>query len=87
LRLERFAIAVISEQAKIRRRPANESKLGTFALEGLTPDEPTPALLRDYEEGALTLVQLSVAMDRRLLNARPIGLSASVMNFRPVAAL
>jgi hypothetical protein len=38
--------------------------IGTNAMEGLTPDGPTLALLRDYQEGVLTLEQFSSAMDQ-----------------------
>jgi hypothetical protein len=57
-------MAMISEQEKLSRRLAVESVIGTNAMEGLTPDEPTAALLLDYEEGVLTLDQFSSAMDR-----------------------
>ncbi len=53
----------ISEDEKLLRRRANESVFGTFAMEGLTPDEPTREIFRKYAEGLLTLDQFSEAMD------------------------
>ena len=56
-------MALISEEEKLRRRLSNESVLGTFAMEGLSPDEATQALLLKYAEGALSLDEFSTAMD------------------------
>ncbi len=57
-------MAVLSEEEKLERRRSNESIFGTFAMEGLYPDEPTRAIFKQYEEGQLTLDQFSEAMDR-----------------------
>ena len=57
-------MALISEDEKRRRRQSSESVLGTHAMEGLFPDEPTRSLLRRYDEGELSLDQFSEAMDR-----------------------
>jgi hypothetical protein len=54
----------ISEEEKLRRRESNASVLGTHAMEGLFPDEPTLAIFRRYEEGEFTLEQFSEAMER-----------------------
>jgi hypothetical protein len=57
-------MARVSEAEKLRRRSSNQSVLGTFAMEGLSPDAATLALLRQFEEGELTMEELSAAMDR-----------------------
>jgi hypothetical protein len=56
----------ISEEEKLRRRQVNESVLGTNAMEGLTLDAETLALMRRFEEGELTRQQLSAAIDRHV---------------------
>lgn len=56
-------MAQISEDEKLRRRLINESVVGTNAMEGLTLDAETLALMRRYEEGDLTREQLSAAID------------------------
>lgn len=56
-------MAAISEDDKLRRRRSNESVFGTFAMEGMTPDEPSREIFRQYAEGILTLDQFSEAMD------------------------
>ncbi len=58
----------ISEAEKLRRRQVNESVLGTTAMEGLTLDAETLALMRRFEEGELTRQELSVAIDRHVQN-------------------
>jgi hypothetical protein len=53
----------ISEQEKQRRQRMVRSVLGTHAMEGLFPDEPSLSLMRRYEHGELTLDEFSDAMD------------------------
>jgi hypothetical protein len=63
----------ISEEEKLRRQRSNESVLGSSAMEGLFPDQATQAILRQYENGELSLEQFSQAMDshaRQLLTAQ-----------------
>ncbi len=57
-------MALISEEEKLRRRESNESVFGSFAMEGLEPDEVTRSIFLRYENGELTLEQFSEAMDR-----------------------
>jgi hypothetical protein len=57
-------MAHISDAEKLRRCSSNQSVLGTFAMEGLAPDAATLVLLRQFEEGELTMEQFSAAMDR-----------------------
>jgi hypothetical protein len=57
-------LAKITEEEKLRRRSSTQSALGTFAMEGLAPDNATLAVLRRFEDGELTMEQFSVAMDR-----------------------
>ena len=64
--LEANAMPFISEEEKLRRRQVNESVLGTNAMEGLTLDAETLALMRRFEEGELTRQQLSAAIDRHV---------------------
>jgi len=56
-------MAPISEEEKRRRRDINASVLGTNAMEGLTLDAETLALMDRYAEGAFTREELSAAMD------------------------
>jgi hypothetical protein len=56
-------MARISEAEKLSRQRSNQSALGTFAMEGLTPDAATLALMQQFEQGDLTLEQFSTAMD------------------------
>jgi hypothetical protein len=57
-------MAFISEEEKLRRRDSNESVFGSFAMEGLEPDEATRAIFAQYAEGDLSLEEFSAAMDR-----------------------
>lgn len=57
-------MASISDEEKLRRRESNESVFGSFAMEGLEPDEATRSIFLQYENGELTLGQFSDAMDR-----------------------
>ncbi len=54
----------ISEEEKLSRSLSNNSVFGTFAMEGLEPDEVTRKIFHQYENGELTLEQFSEAMDR-----------------------
>ena len=56
----------ISEEEMLRRRQGNESILGSFAMEGLSPDAATLALLRRFESGELTREQLGQAIDKHV---------------------
>jgi hypothetical protein len=56
-------MACIPQAEKLSRQRSNQSSLGTFAMEGLTPDAATLALMQDFEQGDLTLEQFSAAMD------------------------
>ena len=59
-------MVAISEEEKLRRRQGNESILGSFAMEGLSPDAETLALMRRFESGELTRGQLGEAIDRHV---------------------
>ncbi len=66
-------MAVISEEEKLSRRLAGESVIGTSAMEGITLDAPTLALMRHFQEGKIDLDQMSEGIDRHvqsLLDAR-----------------
>jgi hypothetical protein len=56
----------ISQAEKLRRRRINESVIGTNAMEGLTLDAETLALMDRYAEGELTREQLSAEIDRHV---------------------
>ncbi len=63
----------ISDEEKSRRRRINQSVIGTNAMEGLTLDEETLSLMRQYEEGELNRDELSAGIDlhvARLLQER-----------------
>jgi hypothetical protein len=55
-------MAVITEEEKLRRRQSNEDAIGTLAMEGLSLDAPTLALMRRFEEGELDREELSAAV-------------------------
>jgi hypothetical protein len=55
-------MAHISEAEKLRRRHINESVIGTNAMEGLTLDAETLALMDRYAEGELTSEQVSAGI-------------------------
>lgn len=55
-------MAVITEEEKLRRRQSNEDAIGTLAMEGLSLDAPTLALMRQFEEGELDREELSAAV-------------------------
>jgi len=66
-------MAKISEAEKLSRRLAGESVIGTSAMEGITLDVPTLALMRRFQEGEIDLDQMSAGIDRHvqsLLDAR-----------------
>jgi hypothetical protein len=66
-------MAAISEQERLRRRNANANVIGTNAMEGLTLDSETLALMRRFEDGELDREQLSSAIDHHvedMLNKR-----------------
>ncbi len=66
-------MAVISEEEKLIRRLAGESVIGTSAMEGITLDGPTLALMRRFQGGEIDLDQMSAGIDRHvqsLLDAR-----------------
>ncbi len=66
-------MALVSAEEVQRRRESVASTLGTHAMEGLSPDTTTSAILARYEDGDLTLEQFSAAMDthaKHLLEAR-----------------
>ena len=56
-------MARISTAEKLSRQRSNQSALGTFAMEGLTADAATLAIMQQFEQGKLTLEQFSAAMD------------------------
>jgi len=56
-------MAGISEDEKLRRRESNEDVLGTHAMEGLSPDAATRALMDRFADGELSREQLSAAID------------------------
>jgi len=63
----------ISEKEKLGRRLAGESVIGTSAMEGITLDAPTLALMHRFQEGEIDLDQMSAGIDRHvqsLLDAR-----------------
>jgi hypothetical protein len=59
---EAIAMALISEEEKLRRRQSNEDAIGTLAMEGLSLDAPTLALMRRFEEGEIDREELSAAV-------------------------
>lgn len=59
-------MAQISEAEKLHRRRINQSVIGTNAMEGLTLDAETLALMDRYAEGELTREQLSAEIDRHV---------------------
>ena len=59
-------MAAISEEEKLRRRRGDESIMGSFAMEGLTLDVDTLALMHRFEAGELTCEQLGIAIDRHV---------------------
>jgi hypothetical protein len=66
-------MATISEAEKRSRRQSAESVIGTSAMEGITLDAPTLALMRRFQEGEIDLDQMSAGIDRHmqsLLDAR-----------------
>jgi hypothetical protein len=66
-------MAAISLDEKLRRRRINESVIGTTAMEGISLDSETLALMRRYEDGDLSREELSSAIDehvRQMLAAR-----------------
>jgi hypothetical protein len=70
------SLTKVSEAEKLRRRRINESVIGTNAMEGLTLDTETLALMDRYAEGELTREQLSAGIDRhvdKLLAAQGIS--------------
>jgi hypothetical protein len=73
---EQASLTKVSEAEKLRRRRINESVIGTNAMEGLTLDAETLALMDRYAEGELTREQLSAGIDRhvdKLLAAQGIS--------------
>ncbi len=56
-------MAAISAEEKLRRNKIIESVLGTNAMEGLTPDAATLAIMRRYESGELSMEEFSAEMD------------------------
>jgi hypothetical protein len=52
----------ITEEEKLRRRQSNEDAIGTLAMEGLSLDASTLALMRRFEEGELDREELSAAV-------------------------
>jgi hypothetical protein len=61
-------MAFISEAEKNRRRQVNDSVIGTSAMEGVTLDRKTLALMRRFEDGDLTRAQLSAAIDEHVMS-------------------
>lgn len=59
-------MSAISEEEKLRRRQGSESILGSFAMEGLSPDAETLALMRRFDSGEINREQLGEAIDRHV---------------------
>ena len=54
---------MIDAKEQARRRHSNENVIGTSAMEGITLDAETLALMQRFEEGELTRKELSTAID------------------------
>ena len=55
-------MALISAAEKLRRHESNQSVIGTSAMEGITLDAETLALMRRFEEGELDRAALGLAV-------------------------
>ena len=74
----------ITEEEKLRRRLSIESVIGTNAMEGISLDAPTLALMHRYQEGEIDLDQMSSGIDLHVQSMGDQSLSGSA-NLEPVS--